>query len=50
MGISELSLFDEVTQLLQPVAKVAPADVTAVLHTHRGNAERALQHLIALLK
>jgi len=50
MGVSEHPLFHEVKKLLQPMAKVAPADVTAVLHAHRGNADRALQQLIALLK
>jgi len=50
MGVSEHALFDEVKELLQPMVKVAPAHVTAVLHTHRGNADRALQQLVALLK
>ena len=50
MGVSEHPLFDEVKELLQPMVKVAPADVTAVLHAHRGNADRALQQLVALLK
>lgn len=50
LGVTEHPTINEIQAVLTPGAKIAPADVTAILDANRRDPEKALQHLLEHLQ